>query len=75
MLLTRRFFDNIQLPNIDPETGVRDVAVPFKVLMKFRRGIDPTQKNNAFFGCNGVPSGDGYVRVGESVVVVKMLSQ
>ncbi|KAI0076832.1 hypothetical protein K474DRAFT_1597320 [Panus rudis PR-1116 ss-1] len=57
------------LPNVDTETGVRDAAVPFKILMKFRVGLDPTQKNKACFGCNGVSGGSGTVRVGDRVYV------
>ena len=51
---------------------MRDKAVPFKVLMKFRTGKDPANMNKACFGCNGVPSGKGVVRVGDSVSVVKI---
>jgi len=63
------------LPNVDPETGIRDQAVPFKVLMKFRTGVDPVQKNKACFGCNGVPSGVGTVSVGDSVTVLTTFGQ
>ena len=61
-----------QLPNVDPDTGVRDKAVPYKVMMKFRAGLDPTHLNKPCFGCNGVPSGPGNVRVGDSVKVLQM---
>ena len=62
----RNFF---QLPNVDPSTGVRDKAVPYKVLMKFRRGKDPAMPGKACFGCNGVPKGTGIIRVGDFVHV------
>ena len=58
-----------QLPNVDLATGVRDKAVPYKVLMKFRRGKDPVKPNKACFGCNGVPMGSGIIRVGDFVHV------
>ncbi|KAJ7724219.1 MOSC N-terminal beta barrel domain-containing protein [Mycena metata] len=54
------------LPNVSPETGEKDRAVPFKTLMKFRR-VDPHNKMKACLGCNGVPSSAGVVRVGDSV--------
>jgi len=62
----RNFF---QLPNVDPSTGVRDKAVPYKVLMKFRRGKDPAMPGKACFGCNGVPKGSGIILVGDFVHV------
>ena len=61
-----------QLPNVDPQTGVRDPAVPYKVLMKFRTGIDPANMNKPCFGCNGVVDGSGIVRVGDGVRVVSL---
>lgn len=66
-----RFF-HPQLPNVDPDTGVRDKAVPYKVMMKFRTGLDPTYLNKPCFGCHGVPSGSGVVRVGDSVKVLHL---
>lgn len=62
------------LPNVDPDTGVRDKAVPFKILMKFRTGNDPARLKQPCFGCNAVPSGSGVVRVGDAVKVLKLLS-
>jgi hypothetical protein len=53
-----------QLPNIDPVTGLKDAAVPYKVMMKFRRGMDPIYKTRPCFGCNGVPTGEGEIKVG-----------
>lgn len=58
-----------QLPNVAPDTGLRDAAVPFKVLMKVRTGVEPNDKYKAFLGCNGVPLGSGVVRVGDVVTV------
>ncbi|KAF9532098.1 MOSC N-terminal beta barrel domain-containing protein [Crepidotus variabilis] len=61
------------LPNVDPATGEKDKAVPFKVLMKFRTGLDPKHKMKACVGCNAVPSGNGTLRVGDIVHVRKMI--
>jgi hypothetical protein len=44
--------------------GIRDNAVPFKGLMKFRLGVDRENKMRACLGCNAVPTGTGVVRVG-----------
>jgi len=60
-----------QLPNVDPETGVRDAAVPYKVIMKFRTGLDPARKMKPCVGCYAVPDSDGVVRVGDAVHVIK----
>ena len=54
---------------MDTTTGVRDAAVPYKVLMKFRTGKDPTRKSKACFGCNAVVGGEGVVRVGDRIEV------
>ncbi|KAF8913229.1 hypothetical protein CPB84DRAFT_1820649 [Gymnopilus junonius] len=61
------------LPNVSPETGVRDQAVPYKVLMKFRTGLDPTAKMKPCVGCNAVPNGSGVVSVGDRVYIKKMI--
>lgn len=58
-----------QLPNVDPKTGVRDAAVPYKVIMKFRTGVDPENLNKPCFGSNGVPGGSGVLRVGDRISV------
>ena len=63
-----------QLPNVHPETGIRDKAVPFKVLMKFRANVEPRMKMKACMGVNGVPTVSGMVRVGDCVLVKKFLS-
>ena len=60
----------VQLPNVDPESGVKDEAVPYKVLMKFRTGIAPSQRLKPCIGCNGAPSGSGVIKVGDLVNVV-----
>nr|GAT59841.1 predicted protein [Mycena chlorophos] len=54
------------LPNVSPDTGVRDAAVPFKVIMKFRR-VDAEHKMKPCVGVNAVPQGEGIVRVGDVV--------
>ncbi|KAJ3484313.1 hypothetical protein NLI96_g5731 [Meripilus lineatus] len=55
------------LPNVDIKTGIRDAAVPYKVLTKLHKDIGHT--NKPLFGCNGVPSRNGVVRVGDYVSV------
>ncbi|KAH9486404.1 Mitochondrial amidoxime-reducing component 1 [Psilocybe cubensis] len=61
------------LPNVSPETGERDKAVPYKVIMKFRTGLDPQQKMKPCVGCNAVPNGLGTVKVGDWVYVKKLI--
>ncbi|KXN90106.1 MOSC domain-containing protein 1, mitochondrial [Leucoagaricus sp. SymC.cos] len=60
------------LPNVDPETGVKDAAVPYKVIMKFRKGLDPVEKMKPCVGCNAVPKAGGTVSVGDGIYVKKM---
>ncbi|EEB88256.1 hypothetical protein MPER_14008, partial [Moniliophthora perniciosa FA553] len=52
------------LPNVSPETGEKDKAVPFKVIMKFRMGVDSNHKHKA----------DGVVTVGDEVSIRKVLA-
>ncbi|KAF7303112.1 cysteinease [Mycena kentingensis (nom. inval.)] len=47
------------LPNVAPETGIRDKAVPYKIIMKFRTGLDPLKMRAPCVGMNGVPSAAG----------------
>ncbi|KAK1226485.1 hypothetical protein PQX77_010569 [Marasmius sp. AFHP31] len=61
------------LPNVSPETGEKDAAVPLKVLMKFRLGVDPNYKFHACVGSWGAPLQEGVVNVGDSIFVRKKL--
>jgi len=61
------------LPNVSPETGIRDNAVPFKILTKFRAGLDPAQKLTPCVGCYAIPATDGVFRVGDVVVVKRAI--
>lgn len=63
-----------QLPNVDPTSGERDKAVPFKVLMKFRTGVIPEDKWKPCVGCNAVPAASGVVSVGDEVRVRKLIA-
>ena len=54
---------------VDTVTGARDAAVPYKVLLKFRRNKDPARMSKPCFGCNAVVGGEGVVRVGDRVEV------
>ena len=60
-----------QLPNVDPKTGVRDAAVPFKVLLKFRKREHAPGQFKPCFGCNAVVGGEGVVRVGDRIEVAE----
>ncbi|KAI0352239.1 hypothetical protein OH77DRAFT_1486006 [Trametes cingulata] len=62
------------LPNVDPAAGTRDAAVPYKVLLKFRRNKDPARMSKPCFGCNAVVGGEGVVRVGDRVEVLEWAS-
>ncbi|KAI6133643.1 hypothetical protein EV401DRAFT_2053448 [Pisolithus croceorrhizus] len=57
------------LPNVDTMTGVRDNAVPFKSLMKSRRGLDPAGASLPCLGCNGILAREGVMKVGDWVHV------
>ncbi|KAJ7204394.1 MOSC N-terminal beta barrel domain-containing protein [Mycena pura] len=61
------------LPNVSPETGERDKAVPYKIIMKFRTGLDadPQNKMKPCVGVNGMPLGSGEIRVGDVVAARK----
>jgi len=63
------------LPNVSPETGEADKAVPYKVLMKFRTGLDPTAMMKPYVGCNAVPDAEGVVKVGDVVFVRKVVGE
>ncbi|ELU41145.1 importin-9 [Rhizoctonia solani AG-1 IA] len=63
-----------QLPNIDTTTGVRDNAVPFKVISKFRQ-VEPTKGVTACFGMNAVVQNPGVLKVGNSVRVLNVLER
>ena len=49
--------------------------MPYKVIMKFRTGLDPERKMKPCVGCNAVPDADGVVRVGDAVHVIKKYSK
>ncbi|KZT73416.1 hypothetical protein DAEQUDRAFT_703847 [Daedalea quercina L-15889] len=57
------------LPNVDPDLGVRDAAVPFKILMKFRTGMYQEGKNKPCFGTYGIFGDSGVLKVGDIVSV------
>ena len=50
---------------------MRDAAVPYKVLLKFRRNKDPARMSKPCFGCNAIVGGTGIVRVGDRVEVLE----
>jgi uncharacterized protein YcbX len=58
-----------QLPNVDPDSGEADKAVPYKIIAKYRR-VDPAQKFTPIFGVNAVPQqAHAVVHVGDRVRV------
>ncbi|CUA67453.1 hypothetical protein RSOLAG22IIIB_03101 [Rhizoctonia solani] len=60
------------LPDVDTITGIRDKAVPSRVIAKFRQ-VEP---NTApCFGMNGVPQSSGVIKVGDSVKVLNVLER
>lgn len=63
------------LPNVSPDTGKRDKAVPYKVLMKFRTGLNPESIMKPCVGSNAVPERNGTVNVGDVVYVKKMIGE
>lgn len=63
------------LPNVDPDTGEADKAVPYKVIMKFRLGLDPLQKVKPCVGSYAVPDAEGMVNVGDMIFVRKMIGE
>ncbi|KAH9923163.1 armadillo-type protein [Epithele typhae] len=62
------------LPNVDPSTGMRDAAVPYKVLLKFRRK-DPTKNTKSCFGCNAIVGDQGIIRVGDRMEAKTQIRQ
>ncbi|KAG6855239.1 hypothetical protein H0H87_006338 [Tephrocybe sp. NHM501043] len=61
------------LPNVSPDSGERDSAVPFKVLMKFRTGLVPSNKLGPCVGHYGVFRENGVISVGDVVYVKKLV--
>ncbi|CEL56074.1 hypothetical protein RSOLAG1IB_07527 [Rhizoctonia solani AG-1 IB] len=62
------------LPNIDTTTGIRDNAVPFKVISKFRQ-VEPEKGTSACFGMNAITQSSGLLKVGDSVRVLNVLER
>ncbi|KAG9100078.1 hypothetical protein FS749_016347 [Ceratobasidium sp. UAMH 11750] len=62
------------LPNVDTVTGIRDNAVPFKVITKFRR-VEPLAGSTACFGANAVAQTSGVFRVGDRLRVLTVLER
>jgi uncharacterized protein YcbX len=59
------------LPNVDPDTGVKDKNEPYKTLMRTRKTI-PSEPKGAFLGMQIVPLLEyGIVSVGDEVEVVE----
>jgi uncharacterized protein YcbX len=54
-----------------------DAAVPFKVLMSFRTALAKEEGmfSKSCFGVNGAPTGEGVIRVGDTVEVTEWLNE
>ncbi|KAI0321378.1 MOSC N-terminal beta barrel domain-containing protein [Amylostereum chailletii] len=57
------------LPNVDPASGHRNMSIPNKPLMLFRRGLDPGRDTLSCFGVNATTKGNGVLRLGDVVSV------
>ncbi|KAH8833021.1 hypothetical protein DL96DRAFT_1705054 [Flagelloscypha sp. PMI_526] len=57
-------------PSVDPETGKRDGIFPHRSLLKTRR-VDKMNPNRYCLGVYLVPRGEGIVRVGDKIRVIK----
>ena len=68
-ILTMILTAKSQLPNIDPATGTRNLNIPSKPLLKFRKDLDPGRLGYSCFGCNAVPAEAGSLTVGDVVSV------
>ncbi|KAG9127316.1 hypothetical protein FRC07_014849 [Ceratobasidium sp. 392] len=62
------------LPNVDTVTGIRDNAVPFKVITKFRR-VETLAGSTACFGVNAVAQTSGLFKVGDRLRVLTVLER
>ena len=59
------------LPNVDPDTGIKDKNEPYKTLMRTRKTI-PSQPKGAFLGMQILPLLEyGIISVGDEVKVVE----
>ncbi|KAN0061575.1 hypothetical protein ACQY0O_006422 [Thecaphora frezii] len=61
------------VPNIDPETGIRDNFLPYRVLQQYRQvDAEAAQKGKPCFGMLSVPrETSGVIRVGDVVRITK----
>lgn len=60
-----------QVPNVDPETGVKDKEEPWNTLMRFRN-VDAGNRHKPCFGMLCVPREEGIVRVGDVLEVTEV---
>ena len=60
------------LPNVGPDTGVKDKSEPYKTLMRTRKTDPEKQPKAAFLGMQVIPLfEEGIVSVGDEIVVVE----
>jgi uncharacterized protein YcbX len=60
-----------QVPNVNPETGVKNPKQPWDTLMKYRR-IDKGITFKPCFGMLSVPRGEGYIETGTDFEVLEV---
>jgi len=60
-----------QVPNVDPETGIKNKEEPWNTLMQFRN-VDAGNKYKPCFGMLCVPREEGMVRVGDVLEVTEV---
>ena len=63
-----------QVPNVDPDTGVKNREEPWNTLMRFRN-IDEGNVHKPAFGMLCVPRRDGLVKVGDTLEVLEMTEE
>jgi uncharacterized protein YcbX len=63
-----------QVPNVDPETGVKNPKQPWDTLMKYRR-IDEGINFKPCFGMLCVPRGQGFIETGTEFEVLEVTEE
>lgn len=63
------------LPNVDPESGIADKAVPFKIISKYRR-VDVRDKYSPCVGVNAVSLVDGFaISLGDTITITSRVDR
>lgn len=67
--LTHDYTDDVSFDAVDPKSGDRNMAIPSKPMLVYRKGLSPDNLECSCFGCNAVAAGSGTVSVGDAVSV------